>query len=125
MLACTVQVSELQGSVQELQEALDQETTANRDSQATLEEAYHHRKTLEASLHALERELVQAQASSKPDKADAPPGSVGPSTSESKAAGTSTSGALSSGSADTAALKQQASGLADTICRWYGALVAH
>ena len=43
-----VQVSELQGSVQELQEALDHEAAAHREAQGTLEEAFHHRKALEA-----------------------------------------------------------------------------
>ena len=43
------QVSELQGSVQELQEALDQEASVSREAQATLEEAFHHRKALEAT----------------------------------------------------------------------------
>ncbi len=41
-------MSELQGSMQELQEALDQETTAHRQAQSTLEEAYRHRNNLEA-----------------------------------------------------------------------------
>lgn len=44
-----VQVSELQGNVQELQEALDQEASASREAQAILEEAFHHRKALEAT----------------------------------------------------------------------------
>lgn len=43
-----VQVSDLQGSVQELQEALDKEVAAHKDSQSTLEEAYRHRNRLEA-----------------------------------------------------------------------------
>ena len=43
-----LQVSELQGSVQELQEALDQEAAAHREAQGTLEEAFHHRRALEA-----------------------------------------------------------------------------
>lgn len=34
--------------MQELQEALDQETTAQRQAQSTLEEAYRHRNNLEA-----------------------------------------------------------------------------
>ncbi len=34
--------------MQELQEALDQETTAHRQAQCTLEEAYRHRNRLEA-----------------------------------------------------------------------------
>lgn len=42
-----VQVSELQGNVQDLQEALDKET-AHKDSQSTLEEAYRHRNRLDA-----------------------------------------------------------------------------
>lgn len=43
-----LQVSDLQGSVQELQEALDKEVAAHKDSQSTLEEAYRHRNRLEA-----------------------------------------------------------------------------
>lgn len=43
-----VQVSDLQGHVQELQEALDKEVAAHKDSQSTLEEAYRHRNKLEA-----------------------------------------------------------------------------
>lgn len=43
-----VQVSDLQGSVQELQEALDKEAAAHKDSQSTLEQAYRHRNRLEA-----------------------------------------------------------------------------
>ena len=42
-----VQVSELQGVVQDLEEALDRESTAHKDSQSTLEEAYRHRNRLE------------------------------------------------------------------------------
>lgn len=44
-----LQVSELQGSVQELQEALDREAAAHREAQGTLEEAFHHRRALEAT----------------------------------------------------------------------------
>lgn len=44
-----MQVSELQGNVQELQEALDHEAAASRDAQGTLQEAFHHRKALEAT----------------------------------------------------------------------------
>lgn len=43
-----VQVSDLQGSVQELQEALDKEVAVHKDSQTTLEEAYRDRNRLEA-----------------------------------------------------------------------------
>ena len=43
-----VQVSELQGTIQDLEEALDKEVAAHKDSQSTLEEAYRHRNRLEA-----------------------------------------------------------------------------
>lgn len=43
-----MQVSELQGNMQDLQEALDKETAAYKESQSTLEEAYRHRNRLEA-----------------------------------------------------------------------------
>ena len=41
-------MSDLQETVQELQEALDKEVTAHKEAQATLEEAYRHRNNLEA-----------------------------------------------------------------------------
>ena len=47
MMLC-VQVSELQGSMQDLEEALDKEVAAHKDSKSTLEEAYCHRNRLEA-----------------------------------------------------------------------------
>ena len=43
-----MQVSDLQETVQELQEALDKELTAHKEAQTTLEEAYRHRNSLEA-----------------------------------------------------------------------------
>lgn len=43
-----LQVSDLQGSVQELEEALDKESAAHNEAQTTLEEAYRHRNSLEA-----------------------------------------------------------------------------
>lgn len=41
-------MSDLQGNVQDLQEALDKEVAVHKDSQSTLEEAYRHRRRLEA-----------------------------------------------------------------------------